>query len=119
MTMKPEDQAPAEPAPTPTQTIKGAESVKLSDGRHVTVRQIPCNAWDDARELMFDESGLIEFVCTEPRGFAASMDPGDRTKVAEAVERQNGDFFAFCDRFMKRLRMMPPDLIRGAIGRGR
>lgn len=104
--------------PTPTQIVAGGERIKLSSGETVLVRQIPCEQWDHAMATALDEGGMLELVCIQDRGWASKVTPADRTLLADALERQNADFFAYLGRRGKLMHQIAPGLIQAAAKSG-
>lgn len=98
-------------SPTDDQTLRGGEEVEVTfakDGKKQTVlvRQLPISEYGRCQDAFNDEPKLVEIACGRPDGWAMALTPESYTRLAEAMDRQNADFFAYFQRHVVR-RVMP------------
>lgn len=102
------------------ETVTGGSNLEVVDVRgqkhNVRVMQIPVDMWPKAIDVAFDEPRFIELVTTQEKGFADSLTPQSRTRLAEEAERVNEDFLASLARRARMLNRVAPGIMLKAAG---
>lgn len=109
--------AALEAGPTKLETVLGGVDIEVGhlDGttEKVKVRQLPVKDYKSALKVLAHEVQFIALVVDRNPVWVEDLHPRSFTRLAEAAEEQNADFFAWSARQTRRVEMLTP----GAMGR--